>query len=138
MATNKLPIFLNTVTTNNVSILPADTTVDQDLVTAGADGASVTNLTATTTDTSAVIVVIKVNDGTTDLIIGEVTVPIGSGTNGTAPTKNLLDAIAMPGVLQEDGSLLLGATAILSVAAKSTITTAKTLDISAVGGSYSA
>lgn len=138
MATNKDPIFLNTVATANVSIANADGTTDQDIFTAGADGGAVTNLSATTTDTSAVIAVLKVNDGSTDIVIGEVSVPAGSGTDGSSPTVNLLSATALPGVLQADGSLALGANAILSVAAKSAVTAAKTFDVMAVGGSYSA
>jgi hypothetical protein len=138
MATNKRPIFIGSTLSSNVEIDPADTTTPQTIFTAGADGGAAINLTATTTDTSAVIVVIRVNDGTTTNVIGEVTVPAGAGTDGSTPAKNLLDIAAMPGVFQADGSLGIGPNSILTVAAKATITAAKVLSISMYGGSYSA
>lgn len=137
MATNKNPIFLNSILSTNIEIDPADTTVAQVIFTAGADGGSVTNLSATTTDTAAVTVVLTLNDGTQTNVLGEVVVPSGSGTNGTTPAKDLLDAVALPGVLQADGSLIIGASAVLSVAAKATITAATVLSVSSAGGSYS-
>lgn len=136
MTTNKDPIFLNSVDTSNVSIDNADGTALQAILTAGADGAAVIRMSATTDDTSAVIVVITLNDGTTALIVGEVTVPIGSGTNGSAPAVNLLDEVAMPGLFQADGSLVMGPAAVLSVSAKVAVTSGKTLDITASGGQY--
>jgi hypothetical protein len=136
MTTNKDPIFLNSVVTSNVSIANSDGTDLQTVLTAGADGGAVTQLSATTTDTSAVIAVLTLSDGTTAVIVGEVTVPIGAGTDGSTPAKNLLDGTAMPGVLQEDGSLVMGPAAVLSVSAKVAVTAAKTLDVTASGGQY--
>lgn len=139
MATNKDPIFLNTVSTKNVSIVNADGTTLKLLFTAGADGGAVTKLSATNTNAAAaVIAVLTVSDGTDAVVIGEVTVPLGAGTDGSTPAKNLLDVLALPGVLQADGSLILGPNATLSVNAKAAVTAAKSLDISAGGGSYSA
>ena len=138
MATNKNPIFLDTIITKTDTIVPGDTTVATSLITAGADGAAVTNLTATSDDTSAVTAVISIDDGTLEVQVGEVVIPIGAGTDGSTPAKNLLDTTAMPGLLQGDGSLLLGPDAELLVAAKVTITAAKTVSLTLVGGSYSA
>lgn len=137
MATNKDPIFLNSVSTVNQSIATADGTSAKTLATAGADGAAVMRVSAVTTDTSDVIAVLKVNDGAVTVVIGEVIVPAGAGTDGATPAKNLLDPAAMPGVFQEDGSLVLGPSAILTVNAKVAVTAAKTLDVTAQGGSYS-
>jgi len=137
MATNKDPIFLNSVLSTNVEIDNADATTAQTIFTASTDGGAVTNLTATTTDTTAVIVVLRINDGVTTNVIGEVTVPIGAGTDGATPAKNLLDGDAMPGVLQNDGSIVIGANSVLTVAAKVAVTAATVLSVSSVGGSYS-
>jgi hypothetical protein len=134
MATNNKPIFLNTLVTAVDTIVPADTTATKTMLTAGADGAGVTNLTAASDDTSTVTLVIKI-DG---VQAGEVVVPIGAGTDGSTPAKNLLDSTAMPGLFQADGSLLLGPLAVLTVNAKATITAAKTVSIILAGGSYSA
>lgn len=136
MTTNKDPIFLNSVVTSNNSIANGDGTALQEVLTAGADGGAVTLMSATTTDTSDVTAVLTLNDGTTAVIIGEVTVPAGAGTDGATPAKNLLDNVAMPGALQADGSLVMGPTAVLSVSAKVAVTAAKTLDVAAAGGQY--
>ena len=138
MATNKSPIFLNSIVTLCASINTAFGTGSKTILTAGSDGGGVTNLSATTDDTSDVIAVLKMNDGSTTVVIGEVTVPAGAGTDGTTPAKDLFDAEAMPGILQADGSLLLGPSAILTVNAKVAVTAAKTLDITSTGGQYGA
>lgn len=136
MTTNKDPIFLNSVSTANVSIANADGTALQTVFTAGSDGGAVTQLSATTTDTSAVIAVLTLNDGTTAIVVGEVPVPAGAGTDGSTPAVDLLSATAMPGLMQADGSLVMGPSAVLSVSAKSAVTAAKTLDVTALGGQY--
>ena len=138
MATNKKPIFLNTAITKNVEIDNAAGTAASAVFTAGSDGGIVTNLSATTTDTSAVICVLTLNDGAQTNVIGEVSVAAGSGTDGSSPTVNILDASALKGLLQTDGSLIVGANAVLSVGAKSAVTSTKTLNVSMSGGSYSA
>jgi len=132
MTTNKSPIFLNSVIVGKASIANADGTTPKTLLTATADGGAVIRMSATTDDTSPVIAVIKI--GTT--IVGEVTVPIGAGTDGSTPAKNLLDNLAMPGLFQADGSLVLGPSDILTVNAKAAVTAAKTLNIVAQGGQY--
>ena len=136
MTTNKDPIFLNSVVTSNNSIANGDGTALQEVLTAGADGGAVTRMSATTTDTSAVIAVLTLNDGTTAIVIGEVSVPAGAGTDGSTPAVNLLSSVAMPGLLQADGSLPMGSAAVLSVSAKVAVTAAKTLDVTALGGQY--
>ena len=136
MSTNKDPIFLNSVSSLNKSIAVADTTNPFVMFTADSDGGAVTKLSATTTDTTAVVVVLTMSDGTTSVQVGEVTVPAGAGTDGVTAAKDLLDSLAMPGLLQSDGSLILGPTATLSVNAKATLSTG-VLNVAAQGGSYS-
>lgn len=135
MATNKDPIFLNSLVSKNQSIAVGDTTTAFVMFTAGDDGGAVTKLTASTTDTSDIVVELTVNDGTTTVVVGEVTVPASSGTNGSLPIKNLLDIAALPGLLQVDGSLVLGPAATLSVAAKATLSTG-VLNVATQGGQY--
>lgn len=138
MTTNKAPIFLNTVSGSNVSIANGDGTTQKNALVAGADGAAVTNLSATSDDTSDKTIVLQINDGSTSIVIGEVVVPDGSGTNGVDPAVNLLDAVALPGVLQADGSLILGAGCTLTLGAKVAVTAAKTINIHVQGGQYAA
>ena len=136
MTTNKDPIFLNSVESKAASIANADGTTLELMFTAGADGGAITQLMATTDDTSAVIAVLTLSDGTDAVVIGEVTVPIGAGTDGSTPAVNLLDELAMPGAFQNDGSLLMGPLATLSVNAKVAVTAAKTLNLALQGGQY--
>lgn len=138
MATNKSPIFQNTITMKNDTIVNADGTNAMTMFTAGSDGGVVNRLTAASDDTSAVIAVIKISDGSDNVIAGEVTIPIGAGTDGSTPAVNLLSSSAMPGLFQDDGSLVLGPSCILTVNAKSAVTAAKTVYLSCQGGSYSA
>ena len=138
MARNTSPIFLNLIVSKTETIVPADTTSTKTLITAGSDGAAVTNLTAVSDDTAAVTVVMAIDDGVLSVPVGEVVVPIGAGTDGSTPAKNLLDTTALPGLLQADGSLLLGPAAKLIINAKATLTAAKTLSVALAGGSYSA
>ncbi len=86
-------------------------------------------------DTNPVILVVTVNDGTTDLPVGELSIPAGSGTDGTSPSVNLLVEVAMP-FFQAGGGLPLGKGGILKVNAKVTITAAKTVTIVGFGGDY--
>jgi len=129
------PIFLKNTNNPLVAIVNADGVSVKQIFTAGADGGAVTELSAVSDDTSAVIITIGINDGVTSFPIGEVSVPAGSGTDGTTPAKNLLDATALP-ILDTDGSLILQAAHVLEVNAKVAVTATKTVNVSGVGGNY--
>ncbi len=137
MATNTDPIFPKSVAQTGITFLPADTTVAKTFITAPADGQNVASISVTSTDTSAVILVLTLNDGSADFIIGEVTIPIGAGTDGSTPAVNLLSIGAMP-FFQADGSMVLEGTWLLKINAKTTITSAKQIDLVAFGGDYAA
>lgn len=135
MAGNQLPIFQAAPKTVGTTIADTDTTTLKTLYTAGADGGLIDNISVVSDDTSDAIVTVTVNDGSTDFPLGEVTILAGAGTDGTTPTKNLLDPIALP-VLQLGGGLPLGPLAILKVNAKVTLTAGKTLTFVGMGGDY--
>src|SRR4051812_30338844 len=67
-----------------------------------ADGSRVKSIHITSDDTSAVVLQFSVTIGAVDYILGEVNVPIGSGTNGSAVAVSGLNAGQMP-ALQTDG-----------------------------------
>ena len=138
MATNKDPFFLNTIIQTNGEIDNAQGTTTEVIFTPGADGGAVTNLVATTTDTSSVTLVISVNDGSSTNVVGEVTIPAGSGTDCTSLPVNVLTNVGMTGNNQNDGSMLLGPSSTLVINAKSAVTAAKVLSITATGGSFTA
>lgn len=136
MPTNKATIFANDIAETGTSFTDADTTVAKAIFLAPADGSTITNINATSDDTSDVIAVITKNDGSNDFIIGEITIPAGAGTDGVTPAKSLLDSVAIPGALQNDGSMILKAAWSIKVNAKVTMTAAKQVDIVASGGGY--
>lgn len=77
------------------------TTNLQSVLTAGSDGARVTSLIASTTDTSDVdvFIVIKRTGGAGTLgIVGQIHVPAGSGTQPSTPSVDLLSGINTPGL----------------------------------------
>ena len=136
MATNTDPIFLKTIATPAIQFTSADTTALKTVLTAGADGGAITQLTATSSDSAIVTAVLSLTSGGVTNIIGEVIVAIGAGTDGSTPAVNLLDLDQIT-LLQTDGSILLGPSAILSVNCRIAMTTG-TLGVTAIGGSYSA
>lgn len=135
MAANQVPIFQKNPKIQCQSVLAADTTTQKTLFTAGIEGALIDNVSVTSDDTAAAILVVTVNDGASDCKVGEVTIPIGAGTDGTTPSVNLFDQTAMP-FFQSGGGLPLGASAILKVNAKVTLTAGKKIELVTFGGDY--
>ena len=135
MVANVDPIFLQVTKNPLKSIVNAEGTTVQQIFTAGADGGAITQLTATSDDTSAVTVVLGINNGLASFVIGEVVVAAGAGTNGSTKAVDLLQAERIP-LVDADGSIVMQANYILEVSAKSTVTAAKTLTVSGVGGDY--
>ena len=133
--TNKEPIFLVTTANPVVLINVAAGTTVQSIFTAGADGGAITELTATNANTTtAVVIQIAINNGTSSFPIGEILVPANAGTDGGVTTAhNLLDPLFIP-ILDADGSLILQSTFILQVNAKVAVT--QDVNIVGVGGNY--
>lgn len=133
---NRFPIFQSKPKMTAVEIDNADGTALQSLFTAGAtNGALIDNIAVTTDDTSDVTIVVTVYDGSADFTVGEVVIPAGSGTDGSNPAVNLLDADALP-FLQANGGLPLGPSDILKVNAKAAVTATKVVHLVAFGGDY--
>lgn len=132
MSTNKDPVFNDTAKNGLVQFVNSDGTNADTVFTAGAEGATLNQLTATSDDTSAVTLSLAINNGTLTNIIGQVVVPIGSGTTTTAAT-NLLDPDKIR-MLQADGSLVLEAANTLEVNATVAVTAAKTVYVTAAAG----
>lgn len=138
MATNKTPIFLNTIVGKSTIFNNAAGSTPAIVFSAGADGGSITNIVATSTDTSARILVLTMDDGVTTVQLGEVSVPIGAGTNGSTPAVNVRDLDQLKGLFQNDGSILVGAGCTLRINIKTAVTAAKEVHVYTAGGSYSA
>jgi hypothetical protein len=129
------PIYPGTIKNAGLLIEPADTTTLQTLVTAGSDGARVNMISAVSDDTAEMIVDLYINDGADDFLIGSVTVPTLSGTDGSTPAVSLLNSTDLP-YLGDDLSLFLEGDFILKAAVQDTVTTDKTVTLVATYGDY--
>ena len=121
------------------TLLPANTTVLATLYTASADDAVVKSLMCRSNDTQAMNVVVAVNNGTADFILGVVNVPINSGSTGAIASVDLLSGTLLPGLPYDQNGkrvLPLAGGIILKVGVLVTITAAKQIDVSAVVEEY--
>lgn len=141
MAVNTEPIFVGSPLNNTANtqfadtIVPADTTDVMDIVNGATDGTLVQDLIATTDDTSDVEVLIYLYDGGVSRQIGQVNVPAGSGTAVATASVSLLNVTNIPSLnKRDDGALLLASGQKLQVSASATITAAKVLTVTALGG----
>src|SRR5687768_3099020 len=137
MAAGTTPIFTDSVETAVQDIVAADTTTPQTLVTAGADGARVYSVSIATDDTAAIEYSLYLQrDGAgTNFLLGTKSVPAASGNAAASPAVDLLDSAYIK-LLDADGTLILGGTDVLKVAARTTVTAAKTTYVTATYGDY--
>lgn len=130
-------IFYQTSNVGAVHILPADTTTSKTLLTAGANGSVVTNISVHSTDTAAKDVTLLVTVGATDYPIGTVAIPLRTGDTNSAPSINLLALANISPAFNTDVNgnryLELPANAILKVKAGTTVTAAKAISFRAEG-----
>ena len=135
MAMTHEAVYPQTPQNKTAIIVNADGTGKKEVFTAGANGAKISCIAVTSDDTADRTLVVYVYDGATDGLIGEVLIPDGSGTNGTDKAVSLLNATSLP-FLPADLTLPLKAGAILKVAAKVAVTSAKTIYVTAFYGDY--
>jgi hypothetical protein len=132
------PIFPGSVKTPVAQIQNSDGTNAVTLMTAGASGAKLEGISATSTDTSAVVVQLIASISAVDYVLGEVTIPSGSGTNGTDKAVKVLNSTDLPWI-NNDGVndyLLLGSGVIIKIKPKTTVTAGKALQFLAQGGDF--
>jgi hypothetical protein len=129
------PIYPGTIKNSGLDIENADSTGLQTLLTAGTDGSRINMISAVSDDTAEMIVDLYINDGATDFLIGSVTVPTLSGTDGSTPAVSLLNATDLP-YLGEDLSLFLEGGFLLKAAVQVAVTAAKKVTLVATYGDY--
>ena len=133
MAVTSTPAYLQTVQAPVVQILPADTTTNKTLVTAGTNGTRVYAIYVTSTDTSARDIALKKTISGTDYILGTFSIPITAGTINSTPTINLLNHSQLPNLPRDSNGntyLQLKTGTTLTVAALTTVTAAKVISFS--------
>ena len=125
------PAFLSNVKDVAIVIQNADGTTFKTVLAGPTSGGRIKSLIATSDDTTARVLQICKTIGAVDYVLGEVSVPVGAGTDGSTPAVNLLEGNNMPG-LQTDGlqrffDLANGTT--LKIRSKVAVTAAKTINI---------
>ena len=140
MVANTSPIFGLTPKTAAVTFVNADGTGLKTLYTAGANGARIVAVNATTDDTAAndVNLYVQIGGSGTARNIGGKRVPLASGSvvASTVASVNLLDSSQIPGAILPDGSIMLGPSDVLQCGVVAAVTAAKTLTIVAFGVDY--
>lgn len=121
------------------SLLPADTTTYKTLYTAGANDAVVKGLNAVSTDTAARNLVLVVNNGSADFMLGVVNIPITAGDTGAIASVDLLASALIPSLpLDQNGKRVLPMQSghILKVGVLVAVTANKQIDVTAVVEEY--
>jgi len=130
-------IFYQTSNVGVVQILPADTTSYKTLLTAGASGSVVTNISVHSTDTSAKDVTLTVTVSGTDYPIGIVSIPANTGNANNIASLNFLEQTNITSAFNRDVNgnkyLELPSNATLRVKVGTTVTTAKAISFRAEG-----
>lgn len=122
-----------------VTIVNADASNLKTVCTAAGTFLEINSLQATSDDTSDRLIAVYVTIGGTDYLIGTVNVPTTAGTVSTVGAVNLLTSanLQLP-IYDTNGNRLLplDAAAVLKVKSTTTVTSNKTVTITAVGSEY--
>jgi len=131
------PTFFGMLKNPAATIVNADGTSFVTVMTAGSSGSKLESLIASNGDSAVTTVLqLAITIGGVDYIIGEVSVPLGAGTNGTTKSVDLLNTSDIPG-LRSDGVntyLYLAASSVLKVKAKVAIAGANKMYLLGQGG----
>jgi len=143
MATNKESVFSSTLNYTAVSFVNADSTTAKTIFTPDStDGGALMQINVTSSDTSDVLMQVNVVDGgAVSRLLGTVNVPTLSGTDGLAPSIDILSALDATGLpliagRQNDGSLLVKGGESVTVNPTVAVTATFTVDIIPQGGDY--
>lgn len=131
MVANKEPIFVLSPRASGYQFDDGDTTTITTVFTAGAEGSRVDQIQCCTNDTAAINFAFHIKlSGGSDMYIGNVNVPIGSGYTTVA----IVDAIAT--LAPSLGYIPLPANAELRANCVATMTAAKVAYVECLGGDY--
>ena len=114
-------------------ITAADTTNKIVALTAGTDSSIIVSLSAVSFDASDMVLVVSINTGAAIRVIGSVTVPALSGSDGTVAPLNVFTKANIPS-LQSDNSFVLQTGHTLEVNAL--VTVGGNVDITGIAGDY--
>lgn len=123
--------FIATPKTPVVAFVNADGTSFKTVMTGAALGSRIDSLVASNSDaTNPYVLQLAIQVSGVDYVIGEVTLPAGSGTNGAAKAVSLLNTADIPALIVSEGSALwLASGASLRVRPKTAISGATTVQV---------
>jgi len=131
------PQFPNTPKNFGAKFTSADGTTAKALVTAGANGSIVEVMSIISDDTANMFVCLQLYDGSVGYDLNEVSVPDGSGTNGTDKAVNGLNIQDTPAFgNREDRSIYLASGWSLRAHMKSAVTAGKTVTVAGCYGDF--
>ena len=139
MAGNNNPIFPGTLQNYRARIQNADGTTPVTLITGPTNGCKVESIAVTSDDTVAVVLQLIATISAVDYILGECTIAIGSGTNGTAKAVNLLNTTDFPWLRSDEAGrpyLYVASGTTLKLKAKTAVSSTKTVAAFAQAGDF--
>jgi hypothetical protein len=140
MAVTATPVFVQTPKNYKVQILPADTSNLKTIATGGTNGTKVHSIVVSSNDTASRDVTWGITTAAVFFPMGTVTIPITAGFIAATPAVQLLDLTKTPGLpLDGDGNpyvLLSSASDTLQIKSLATVTAAKEIDVTALGGDF--
>lgn len=135
MAANISPIFPVTPAGSTQTFVNADGTTKKVIFTGGTNGSRLDNVAITSTDTSAVTFNVYINDGTTDLLVGTVSIAIGAGNSSSVAPVSLFTATNFPWI-SSSLSVFLKPGWTVKLAATVAVTSTKQVSVVSFGGDY--
>lgn len=132
------PSFIAIPKNPATSFANADATAFKTVMSAGTLGSRIDSLFATNGDpTNAYVLQLAVQKSGVDYVIGEVTIPLGAGTNGAAKAVAVLNPTDLPPLTYtESGALFLESGATLRGRMKTTVAGANLVQLVGIGGDY--
>jgi hypothetical protein len=125
--------FTQTVNGKGLTFVPADSALTlKTLYTASTNDAVIKTLSACSDDSVARVIDVLINDGTTDFMVGSVSVPITAGTTGAVAVADFLGGTVMTHLSYDSTGkrvLLLKGGYVLKVRNQTVITAAKTVTV---------
>ena len=139
MAKSQALNFTQSLKMGMATIVAADASTLKTVYTAGSNDSVIKSLQVASDDTTVRVLNVYINNGSTDYLLGAVSVAIASGTNGTTAAVDLLGGTLMPALPYDANGkrvLPLPAGYVLKVSSQTTVTAAKTVTITAMAEDY--
>lgn len=139
MAVTHQPVFVQTPKIGVASFVNADGTTKKTLVTAGADGSKVVSITATSTDVAARVARIWLTRSATSYLLGALSIPAASGSDGATAGVNLINTTIWPGLPIDNVSqrfIYLESGDTLQISFTVAVTAADEIDVTAIYSNF--